>query len=717
MKKVTYIVALLVFMGAYFSTLTFIPESARATTLYVGGAGPGNYTSIQSAIDNVSSGGSVFVFNGTYTENLRISKTLSLVGENREETIVKGSRADDVVFVSAHWVNITGFTFVKRIYDRSYAGLKLHHCWGCHVGDNNLSNNKHGIHAYSSDGNTLVSNTFWNNGNGIYVTSDSDRNIVSNNTVFSNAWGIRISDSDNNTVSHNSLVDNSQAIYFSDAVYNIVSANNVSMNRIGILLNQSSNHNTITNNNVFSNTVAGISLWHSHRNIISNNSVWDNAHGIRLVGDSWHNIIANNTVTGNEFDGIFLSTDANTIENNSVSHNKRRGIYLEWSGFNTIISNIVSDEKVGIFLRNSSYNTVARNEVRFCEITGIHLLRWDRDNVITDNIVSDSQGGLDIESSQGNIIAGNTFTWNDEFGISLTFANGTAIDGNLISSSGHHGIYVTESNSNVIVRNSVVDNEIGMEFSNSNGNVVASNNVSMNSDIGVSLRLSHANRFYHNSFIDNGEQAHDDSKGNLFDNGYPSGGNYWSDYPYVDEKSGPGQNQSGSDGIGDAPHDIPGGLAKDPYPLVIPREPPLQPSLFCTIVDPTFGETITGHILIGVMAYSAEGLPEKVEVRIDDGNWTEATATYPPSFRFWIDWDTMTLSDGEHTIYARSYDGSNYSDVSHVVVIVRNQDTGDFVLEGIWILIAVALVIVVTLSVLFILNRRIQRKERGKQSP
>ena len=717
MKKVTYVVALLVFMSAYYFTLTFIPESVRATTLYVGGAGPGNYTSIQSAIDNVSSGGTVFVFNGTYIENLRISKTLSLVGENREETIVKGSRADDVAFVSADWVNITGFTFSKGIYLGSYAGLKLHHCWGCYVGDNNLSNNKHGIHAYSSDGNTLVSNTFWNNGNGIYLTSKSDRNIVSNNTVFSNVWGIRISDSDNNTVSHNSLTENSQAIYFSDTVYNIVSANNVSMNRYGIFLNQSSNHNTITNNNVFSNTVAGISSWYSHRNVISNNSVWDNAHGIRLVADSWHNIIANNTVTGNELDGIFLLTDANAIENNTVSHNKRRGIYLEWSDANTIINNMVSDNKVGIFLRNSSDNTVASNEVRFCEITGIHLLRWDRNNVIADNTISDSHRGLDIESSQGNIITDNVIISNDELGISLTFSNGTAIDGNLVSANGHQGIQLTESDSNVIVRNSIIHNEDGIEFSSSNGNIVASNNVSMNSNIGVSLRLSHVNRFYHNSFIDNGEQARDDNEDNLFDNGYPSGGNYWSDYVDVDEKSGPGQNQSGSDGIGDTPHDIPGGLAKDLYPLIIPREPPLQPSLFCTIVDPTFGETIAGHFHIGVMAYSAEGLPEKVEVRIDDGNWTEAYATYPPSSRFWLDWDSMTLSDGEHTIYARSYDGSNYSDVGQVVVIVRNQDTRDFVLEGIWILIAVALVIAVTLSVLFILNRRIQRKEGGKQSP
>jgi hypothetical protein len=43
---------------------------------------------------------------------------------------------------------------------------------------------------------------------------------------------------------------------------------------------------------------------------------------------------------------------------------------------------------------------------------------------------------------------------------------------------------------------------------------------------------------------------------NFWDIGYPSGGNYWSDYTSVDSYSGPYQNETGSDGIGDTPYII-----------------------------------------------------------------------------------------------------------------------------------------------------------------
>jgi hypothetical protein len=54
-----------------------------------------------------------------------------------------------------------------------------------------------------------------------------------------------------------------------------------------------------------------------------------------------------------------------------------------------------------------------------------------------------------------------------------------------------------------------------------------------------------------------------------WDDGYPSGGNYWSDYRHTDMLSGPGQNLSGSDGIGDVSYIIDGDNI-DAYPLMAP---------------------------------------------------------------------------------------------------------------------------------------------------
>jgi hypothetical protein len=60
---------------------------------------------------------------------------------------------------------------------------------------------------------------------------------------------------------------------------------------------------------------------------------------------------------------------------------------------------------------------------------------------------------------------------------------------------------------------------------------------------------------------------------NVWDDGYPSGGNYWSDYTGLDQKCGPGQNHSGSDGMGDTPYVIDSNN-QDGYPLMNPWTPP-----------------------------------------------------------------------------------------------------------------------------------------------
>jgi len=75
--------------------------------------------------------------------------------------------------------------------------------------------------------------------------------------------------------------------------------------------------------------------------------------------------------------------------------------------------------------------------------------------------------------------------------------------------------------------------------------------------------------FYHNNFLMNGAPARD-SNYNSWDDGYPSGGNYWDNYDGVDLFSGPNQDQPGSDGIGDTPYDLPCEYATDRYPFMYP---------------------------------------------------------------------------------------------------------------------------------------------------
>jgi len=58
--------------------------------LYVGGSRPNNYTKIQDAIDDAEDGYTVYIYAGTYYENVVVNKTIDLIGENTDTTIIDG---------------------------------------------------------------------------------------------------------------------------------------------------------------------------------------------------------------------------------------------------------------------------------------------------------------------------------------------------------------------------------------------------------------------------------------------------------------------------------------------------------------------------------------------------------------------------------------------------------------------------------------------------
>jgi hypothetical protein len=97
-------------------------------------------------------------------------------------------------------------------------------------------------------------------------------------------------------------------------------------------------------------------------------------------------------------------------------------------------------------------------------------------------------------------------------------------------------------------------------------------NIVMNHSVGVILYYaSSENMFFHNNFINNTDNVliSSDSHLNLWDNGYPCGGNYWSDYNGTDIYCGSGQNETGSDGVGDSSYVL-DAENSDNYPLMGP---------------------------------------------------------------------------------------------------------------------------------------------------
>ena len=87
-----------------------------------------------------------------------------------------------------------------------------------------------------------------------------------------------------------------------------------------------------------------------------------------------------------------------------------------------------------------------------------------------------------------------------------------------------------------------------------------------------------------------------------------------------------------------------------------------------TITAPNNGKTISSTVTISGTASDSDGTVQKVEVKIDSGSWHTASGTTSWSYL----WDTTKVGNGGHTIYARSYDGEDYSGVYFVDITVSN---------------------------------------------
>ena len=271
--------------------------NSNAKVIYVNMNNPDNFSKIQDAIDNASDFDEIYVYNGTYFENLVINKSITLIGENKDSTIIDANYSYYGISLSNSIVNVSGFT-IKNAIIGIYVSM-------------NLSSQKMNSMI------NLFSNTIKNNNIGIYIEKD-----ILNITLINN------------------IIDNNTAE--------------------GIQLFGTKNVNALSNK-ILHNKGFGLSLWNSSNNTIKNNIVTNSLKGVFLGELSCFNIIENNDILKNSNSGIFFDNASyNTLDNNNFSSNDR-GLSLYNSNYNLVANNKFNNNRIGIFLDASNENDIDNN--------------------------------------------------------------------------------------------------------------------------------------------------------------------------------------------------------------------------------------------------------------------------------------------------------------------------------------------------------------------
>lgn len=234
-------------------TLPAPHESRGGDILYVGGSGPGNYTTIQAAIDNASDGDTVYVYNGTYVEAVTVQRSIRLVGEHKHGAVIDVPGNGTAVAIQGDGTLMTHFTVTGSAGDGQTAAVQIRADQVTFEDNVVRDNEHHGALLTSASRCTLTHNVITNNSyHGVHIINASRGNNVSYNVIASGIAGVYVGSPHPQTITSNRITNCSTGIYLEESHGNAVRGNHIAGTQEGLFCSYAPG-NTIQENNFISN--------------------------------------------------------------------------------------------------------------------------------------------------------------------------------------------------------------------------------------------------------------------------------------------------------------------------------------------------------------------------------------------------------------------------------------------------------------------------------
>ena len=410
------------------------------------------------------------------------------------------------------------------------------------------------------------------------------------------------------------------------------------------------------------NFSTGIYLEESSHNTIAGNTLTNNGEGIWLFIDCNNNTIQRNTIAQG-YGGIGTNyASYNTIADNLIAENEGRAVHLDdQSNYNRLLRNNITDNSWGVYLDHVSANNIFRNNsiagnyVNF----GVHI--YTVEYIIQDIDPSNTVDGKPIYYL---INRRDERVPSDAGYVALVNCTNMTVEG-LELRNNLEGLLLAGTQNSTIRNNTVTSNWYDVKI------VYSSNNL-----------------LYHNNFINNAYPYFFGESTNTWDDGYPSGGNFWSHYDGTDLFSGPYQNETGSDGIGDSPIVLKNmHTHKDNYPLMKPY--PWDPHDI-GITNVITSKTVVGQgycLHINVTIFNYGNYIETFNVTV----YYNETAFILPNGK---NYTTITLSSRNYTTLTftwntTSFAKGNYTISAYATPVLNETNTDDNTFIDGWIFVTI----------------------------